>query len=166
MMQRMIPAMLVGMGGLWGPAGCAPTEPNRLDELSTVRMTIKGQPFELWVADSFRERLAGLMFITAEEMAPLPDGTERGMLFVFDHSERGSFWMKNTIIPLDVAYVATDGTVVSTYSMTPLDDRLNAYPPGGSYRYAIETLAPRLEELGLSPGDVLSIPAEVLKGAS
>ena len=64
-----------------------------------------------------------MMFITEEQMAPLPDGTERGMLFVFDHSVRDSFWMKNTVIPLDVAYIATDGTVITTYTMAPLDGR-------------------------------------------
>ncbi|MBI4716886.1 MAG: DUF192 domain-containing protein [Planctomycetes bacterium] len=145
--------------------GCAPTQPNPLDKLGTVRMEIKGQPFELWVADEAPEQLRGLMFITAEQMAPLPDGTERGMIFIFDHSVRDSFWMKNTIIPLDIAYVAADGSVVSNYTMIALDDRHNQYPPAAPYRFAIEVNAERFKALGLKPGDRLDLPAGVLKTA-
>ena len=84
------------------------------------------------------------MFITAEQMAPLPDGTRRGMIFVFDASVRNGFWMKNTIIPLDIAYVGVDGTIISTYTMAPLDDRTGQYPPASAYRFAIEFNAGRL----------------------
>lgn len=145
--------------------GCEPSEPNKLDKLPTVRMDIKGQATQLWVADTFEEQNKGLMFVTAEEMATLSDGTERGMLFVFDFSTRGSFWMKNTIIPLDIAYIAADGRVVSTYTMTPLDDRSNQYAPADLYRYAIELNAGQLERLGVKPGDILQIPAEALKAS-
>lgn len=143
--------------------GCAPSEPNRLDELPTVRMAIKGKAFELWVVDSFQEQAKGLMFVTAEQMAPLPDGTERGMLFVFDHSYRDSFWMKNTIIPLDLAYISTQNKVISVYTMAALDDRSNQYPPAAPYRYAIEVNAQVLKKLGVAPGDVIQIPESVLK---
>lgn len=129
-------------------------------------MRIGRQEFELWIARTFDEQSQGLMRITKEQMAPLADGTERGMLFVFDHSVRDSFWMKNTIIELDIAYLATDGTVVSTYTMAPLDTRTNQYPPHAPYRYAIEMRAHRLKALGIIRGAVLKIPASVLKGAS
>ncbi|MCH8884432.1 MAG: DUF192 domain-containing protein, partial [SAR324 cluster bacterium] len=81
-------------------ASCTPTTPNDLDKLGTVSVTIKGQDFELWIADEHAERTRGLMRITAQQMAPLEDGTKRGMLFVFDFEQQLSFWMKNTIIPL------------------------------------------------------------------
>ena len=96
-------------------------------------------------------------------MAPLPDGTERGMIFVFDRSVRDSFWMKNTIIPLDIAYIDTNGKIVTTYTMAPLDTRSGHYRPDSPYRYAIEINARRLSELGVEKGDVLEIPASVLK---
>lgn len=143
--------------------GCAPTQPNELDKLGTVTMTIKGQRFQLWVADSNDERLKGLMFINADQMTPLPDGTERGMIFVFDHDEINSFWMKNTIIPLDIAYVASNGTVVTIHTMAPLDDRPNQYPPSSPYRYAVEVHARRFADLGLKKGDKIEIPEAVLK---
>lgn len=129
-------------------------------------MRIGRQEFELWIARTFDEQSQGLMRITKEQMAPLPDGTERGMLFVFDHSVRDSFWMKNTIIELDIVYLSTDGTVVSTYTMAPLDTRTNQYSPRAPYRYAIEMRAHRLKALGIIRGAVLKIPASVLKGTS
>jgi len=140
---------------------CTPTEPNRLDTLPMIQMTINEQRFELWVVDTFAEQNKGLMFVTAEQMAPMPNGTERGMLFVFDYSTRQSFWMKNTIIPLDIAYITTDGTVVATYTMTPLDERSNQYPPGAPYRYAIEVNAGVWSRLGVVKGATIQIPASV-----
>jgi len=145
---------------------CSPSEPNRLNEMKSVRMTIKGRPFQLWVADTFETQSRGLMFITAEQLAPLPDGTERGMLFVFDFSTRDSFWMKNTIVPLDIAYLSRDGTVIKTYTMAPLDDHSGKYPPGALYRYAIEVRGQLFNQLSLSPGEKLVLPAQVLKDAS
>lgn len=150
-----VPALLL--------ASCTPTKPNELDKLGTVRMTIKEQPFRLWVADSFDEQQRGLMFVTTEQMAPLSDGTKRGMIFVFDHEQELSFWMKNTIIPLDIAYVDTAGRVVNTYTMAPLDDRIGRYPSRGASRYAIEVNADVLGELGVKAGDVLEIPTDALK---
>lgn len=145
---------------------CNPSStPDGLDELGTVRMTIAGQVFELWIADEFAEHMQGLMYVSAERMAALLDGTERGMIFVFDHDQELSFWMKNTIIPLDIAYVDSDGTIVSTHTMAALDTRQGQYPSGGNARYAIEVNAGVWQRLGVSAGDTLDIPTSQLKGA-
>ena len=138
--------------------GCGGLEPNVLNELGTVRMVLGGQPHELWIANSFDEQLRGLMLVTQEQMAATPNGTERGMIFVFEADQINSFWMKDTVISLDIAYVAADGRVISTYTMTALDERVGQYPPDAPYRYAIELNAGRIDELGLVPGDVLQIP--------
>ena len=143
--------------------GCTPSKPNELDKLGTVDMTIKGQVFKLWVADESEEQAKGLMFVTTDQMKPLSGNVERGMLFSFGRDQTNSFWMKNTIIPLDIAYVASDGRVVKTYTMAPLDDRYNAYPPGGPYRFAIEVNGNRFVELGVAGGDLLEIPDLSLK---
>lgn len=142
---------------------CVPKEPNELDKLRRVRMEIQKQAFELWVAEDDHARPRGLMFITEKQMEPLKDGTERGMIFVFPHSQRTSFWMKNTIIPLDIIYLTSEGEIVSLYTMTPLDSRHGKYEPAKPYRYAIETRGGKLQALGLKPGDKITIPADVLK---
>ncbi|HNQ24692.1 MAG TPA: DUF192 domain-containing protein [Phycisphaerae bacterium] len=139
----------------------APT-PNELDRLGTVNITIKNQPFVLWVADELDEREHGLMQVTHEQMTPLRDGTERGMLFVFPYEDFLSFWMKDTIIPLDIAYVSAAGVVVGTYTMAPLDVRYNQYPSKAPARYAIEVNAGVWARLGLQASDRIEIPDSVL----
>jgi uncharacterized protein len=138
--------------------GCTPNAPNDLDKLNTVDITIKDQKFRLWVADDLDKQARGLMFVTADQMKPLPDGIERGMIFVFPSERHLSFWMRNTIIPLDIAYLDRNGVVVSTYTMAPLDDRNGQYPSRRPAKYAIEVNADRFRTLGLEPGDQIEIP--------
>lgn len=148
-----------------GLASCAPSEPNDLDALGKVTMTIEEQTFELWIADNSTEQSRGLMFVTAEQMAPKEDGTERGMIFVFDRERHMSFWMKNTIIPLDIAYVDAAGKITATHTMAPLDTRVGQYPSVSPARFAIEVNAGVWERLGVEAGDTLQIPQTVLKRA-
>ena len=144
-------------------ASCTPKRIEELDKLGTVRLSIKQQAFELWIADDVSEQTQGLMFVTAERMAPLADGTERGMIFVFDHEQVLNFWMRNTIIPLDIAYLDSDGVVVATHTMAPLDERPGQYPSGSPAQYAIEVNAGVWGRIGLRPGDAIKIPSPVLK---
>lgn len=69
------------------------------------------------------ERATGLMF--RQSMPP-----NQGMLFVFEQAEQQCFWMKNTLIPLDVAFVADDGTVINIEHMKPqtLDNHCSLKP--------------------------------------
>jgi len=143
-------------------ASCTPRRVEDLDKLGTVRLSIKQQSFELWIADDASEQTQGLMFVTAERMAPLPDGTQRGMIFAFDHQRVLNFWMKNTIIPLDIAYLDSNGVVVVTYTMAPLDERSGQYSSGSPAQYAIEVNAGVWARIGLRPGDTIEIPSPVL----
>jgi uncharacterized membrane protein (UPF0127 family) len=143
--------------------GCASSEPNDLDKLKTVRLAIKGAPFEVWIADTAETQERGLMKVTAGQMADLPDGTHRGMLFVFEDERYHSFWMKDTIIPLDIAYMTSEGIVTATHTMTPLDVRPNQYPSLRPARFALEVNANLFTELGLRKGDRIEIPESVLK---
>ncbi len=166
MMLRIVTIVMLSLAVTMYAASCTPTTPNVLDKLSSVRLIINGQPFELWIADDTRERERGLMYITPEQMADLPDGTKRGMLFVFDHEQRLSFWMKNTIIPLDIAYLDSDGIIVAIHTMAPLDDRPGQYPSRSPARYAIEVSAGIWDELGVAKGDRIEIPPSALKGTT
>ena len=85
---------MAALASVLSGASCSPTEGNRLDDMRTARITIKEHAFQVWIADEDDTREKGLMFIESEELADLPDGTHRGMLFVFDVERPRSFWMK------------------------------------------------------------------------
>ncbi len=146
-----------------GNGGCDHDTSSHLEQLPTVELSIKGQPCKLWVADNTSDQNKGLMNVTKDQLAPLPNGADRGMIFVFDRSVRDGFWMKNTIIPLDIAYIASDGTIVTIFTMTPLDTRHGVYAPTGPYRYALELNAHRFADLGVKAGDRVEIPPSLLK---
>ncbi len=146
-------------------ASCRTRSPDDLDKLGTVRLTILERPFELWIADAPAEQTQGLMFVTTERMASLPDGTQRGMIFVFDHEQQLNFWMRNTIIPLDIAYLTTGGMVTAIHTMAPLDERLGQYPSRSPARYALEVNAGVFSDIGLTAGQMVTIPDSLLKRA-
>lgn len=157
-MKLLVLMLMLGLVSSMLGASCAPSEPNVLDQLGTVNVSIKGQPFRLWIADNSSERERGLMFVTADQMAPLADGTQRGMLFKFDRELEMSFWMKNTIIPLDIVYLDADGVALSIYTMAPLDTSYNRYPSREPAQFAIEVNADVFSDLGLQPGDRVQLP--------
>jgi hypothetical protein len=126
-----------------------------LDTLSLAHVRVGDQVFLVWVADDFRERERGLMYVTAEEMEPLADGRRRGMLFVWTQDNDTGFWMRNTIIPLDVAFICEDGFIDSIQTMVPLDESI--YPSDNPYRYALEVTAGTFAELGVGPGDLAEL---------
>lgn len=144
-------------------SNCGPNSPNELDKLGLVDVQIKDTPFRLWLADDDAERERGLMFITLDQMADFPDGARRGMLFVFDHEQPLSFWMKNTIIPLDIAFLDASGVVRAMHTMVPLDTRHGQYPSRVPVQFAIEVNANTFSDLRLKVGERLDIPPDVLK---
>lgn len=82
------------------------------------------------VADTPDERRRGL------QNRPV---VERGMLFVFDTDEMLSFWMKDTLVPLDIAYFTSSGVWVSSARMEPcVTEECPMYPSAGPARFALE----------------------------
>ena len=73
-----------------------------------------------------------------------------GMLFVFDADLEGGFWMKNTLIPLDIVWFDSDGKWVGAETMPPCEaDPCPTFGPGALYRYAVE--APALQLAFVTP---------------
>lgn len=65
-----------------------------------------------------------------------------GMIFIFEQDLAGGFWMKDTLIPLDIAFFSADGALVKVLSMVPCEsDPCPTYSPGAPYRYAVEVPA-------------------------
>ncbi|NLX23031.1 MAG: DUF192 domain-containing protein [Phycisphaerae bacterium] len=149
--------------------GTDPSMRNDLAALPTARIAINNQTFEVWLATTQEQQRLGLMQVEADELAPivpdasrgLPDGAHRGMLFVFDDDRLQAFWMYNTITALDIAYIRSDGRIVSTYTMAPLETKL--YPSIEPAKFVLEVPAGLLAELGIQRGDHVEIPPAVLK---
>lgn len=105
---------------------------------------------EVEIADTPGERSAGLM--NRQSLPP-----DAGMLFVFAEDTESGFWMKDTLIPLSIAFVRADGVIVEILDMEPLDETLHR--PGEPYRYAVEANRGWFEEKGVEPGDRMISPA-------
>jgi len=116
-----------------------PTEPLAIHTRhGWVRFTVE-------VADTDETREIGLMF--RKSLAP-----DRGMLFDFHAAQPVAFWMKNTVIPLDMLFIAADGRVVSiARHATPLSE--TPIPSGGPVLGVLEIPGDRAEALGVRPGD-------------
>lgn len=164
---RLLCGVLLALPFLMG-GGCSPgstgdggeQQGNDLDKMDTAAMSVGDTDFHVWLAQTDDQRNNGLMFVQADEMQSLEDGSERGMLFVFDNEQVLNFWMKDTIIPLDIAYARSDGTIVKIYTMTPLD--LSIYSSIKSARYALEVNAGVFSSKGIKEGDVMTLPEVVL----
>jgi uncharacterized membrane protein (UPF0127 family) len=144
---------------------------NDLKAMEQARISIGPNQFEVWLAKTEQQRQLGLMQVKEDELASFQGQTSaglsdinRGMLFVFKEEEPLSFWMYNTITPLDIAYIRTDGQIIGIYTMAPLETR--TYPSGEPALMALEVKAGLFAALGIHVGDRVEIPASVLKGAS
>ena len=134
--------------------GCKPRQAVKgpiNQNLPTTTMQIGSEQFTLEVADEDKEREVGLMNRRA-----MP--ADRGMIFVFPREERLGFYMKNTLIPLDIVYLNKDGVVVSIHQMQPLD--ITSIPSRAPAKYAIELNLGTATRVGLKPGDRLAIPPD------
>lgn len=146
-------------------SGCGGTNNalrNNLNAMQTDDIRIKGQVFHVWLALTEYERERGLMQVTEAELAP-QNGVERGMLFSFPDEDNLAFWMYNTIIPLDIAYINSDGVIVQTYTMAPLETRV--YPSVEPAQFALEVRSGLLQSLGIAAGDFVELPDSMLKGS-
>jgi uncharacterized membrane protein (UPF0127 family) len=99
------------------------------------------------IADDGDERARGLMERT--ELDP-----DAGMIFVYPTDVRGAFWMKNTLIPLSIAFYADDGRIVKILDMEPCrQDPCRLYDPGVAYRGALEVNQGAFDRWNVREGD-------------
>jgi len=119
------------------------------------RVTVSGDwgraSFSVAIADDAAERSRGLMFV--ERMAMMS-----GMLFIYESPQRASFWMENTLIPLDILFADTSGRIVTVHqNAVPLDR--TPIPGGDGIRFVLEINGGMAGRLGIVPGDALQHPA-------
>ena len=136
-------------------AGCAQSESDSQaasageDAVQTEQLTIDTANgpvrFTVEIADDEQERNRGLMF--RESLAD-----DRGMLFHFQEPERASFWMRNTIISLDIIFIGVDGRILNIAERTtPYSEA--GIPAAGMTRGVLEIRGGRAAELGIRAGD-------------
>lgn len=172
-------------GGDAGPAGNDPTpgasptaggspEPTAAPTASAVPGTGAPEPAEGFTAavltlvgDDGEHQLAvevaadrasrqqGLMH--RDELDP-----DAGMLFLFPTPTSGGFWMKNTLIPLSIAFLDADGRILRVLDMQPCtEEPCEVYRPGVTYVAALEVNLGRFAELGVSEGDQVVLPDDL-----
>jgi uncharacterized membrane protein (UPF0127 family) len=130
-----------------GFAGCA-SHKLKTTVLSITRPDSEPVEITVEIARTDQERAQGLM-----HRKKLPDG--EGMIFVFERDEQLSFWMKNTVIPLSIAFIASDGRITEIKDMQPLD--LTSVTSSRSVRYALETPQGWFNRAGVKPGDTVKV---------
>jgi len=131
---------LATAGMLWATPGQAQTAAQKLPAitLGAGMHNIRAE-----VATTPEQHQIGLMFRTAM-------GPNEGMLFIFDRPAQQCFWMKNTLIPLSVAFISDDGTVVNIEEMAPqtLESHCSVRP----VRHVLEMNTGWFAKRGIKPG--------------
>jgi uncharacterized membrane protein (UPF0127 family) len=104
------------------------------------------------LAATEEQRARGLMEVTDLEGYP-------GMVFRYTADSTGAYYMRNTPMPLSIAWFAADGSFVSSADMAPCDDRTDCptYGAAAPYRYALEVPQGQLAALGIGPGSKLEL---------
>ena len=151
-MRRLLLVALILCAACSGDEGTRPAPAAPPAEAAVVIRTAGG-PIELDVelADTTEERATGLM--GRESIGP-----HDGMAFTFGSPTDGGFWMKNTLIPLSIAFWDEDGRIVEILDMEPCaDDPCPTYGPGVPYVGALEVEQGAFEEHGVEVGDRLEL---------
>ena len=133
------------------PSGYNPARRTQLAELPKAEVRIGSHVMPVWVAANSLTREEGMMHLTDAEV---PE--DHGMLFVFLEEAPLSFWMRNTLIPLDIAFLDAKGQVLNTERMRPRDP--TPIPSKGPAKYALEAKAGAFDRLGIRPGKTIQLP--------
>jgi len=124
------------------PCAAQPAD-GKPQSLPISKIQVGAYPVSAEVAQTPDQRALGLMFRFS-----LP--ADHGMLFVFPEPQPLGFWMRNTYIPLSIAYIDADGRIVNVADMAPRDESSN--PSNGPALYALEMRKGWFAEKGLGPG--------------
>ena len=137
--------------------------PSRADPLLTYPLKVKGHAIRAEVANTPETRRTGLMF-----RASLPDN--QGMLFVYEAEDRHAMWMKNTLVPLSVAFIDRGGHIINIEDMQPQTEETHmAAAPAA---FSLEMNLGWFKKKGIvdgagriAPGTKGEIPAWAVKGS-
>ena len=111
-------------------------------------ITVKDKPINVEVVTSDKQQQLGLMF--REQLHE-----NHGMLFVYPVAKPLSFWMKDTVLALSIAYIGSDGTIVDIQKMEPLDE--NSYRSLAPAQFALEMPQSWFENNNIQIGDKVTM---------
>lgn len=128
----------------------------QLKDLQRVKIKINDKhELNAWVMDTHAKRQEGMMFLKEK------DFTEKdAMVFVFKEEQYLRFWMRNTYVPLDIAYVTKSGKANSIYTMKAFDETTD-FSSAEESMYAVEVKAGLWQKLKVIPGSKIEIPDTV-----
>jgi len=129
----------------------APPVSGKSVDFSDIPLEVNQNVYTLEHAKTFEQRAKGLMH--RESLCE-----NCGMLFQFEEPRTAGFWMKNTIIPLDIAFVRADGIITDIKSMQPHD--LTTTGSSQDVLYAWEMNQGWFKKNGIQVGDTVMIPAK------
>ncbi|MFH1670668.1 MAG: DUF192 domain-containing protein [Patescibacteria group bacterium] len=148
-MKKVLFLFSIGLGAIL--IGCAPEASIDLEQMKIQLISVVSPGGEeakivAEIADTPELRTIGLM--NREE---LNDGN--GMLFIFEHPNILLFWMKNTLIPLDIIFFDSEGLFVKSATMDPCEEEpCRTYNSGGNALFALEVPAGYVERIGIGEG--------------
>lgn len=123
-------------------AGCSPRR-------EKIALGIAGETFTIEVARTEAQRQQGLMGRKSL-------GAREGMLFVFDRDQHLDFWMKNTYLPLSIAFLSLEGKILEIVDMQPLSEK--PIRSRFSARYALELAQGTFAMVGAEAGSFVTFP--------
>lgn len=129
------------------PAATATVTRHPVSGLKVIPLRIGAHAFQVEVARTPAEQQQGLMFRTAM-------GADEGMVFLREPADRAAFWMRNTVIPLDIIFIGPDRRILNIAHGVPYDE--TPLPSAGPAAAVLELNGGRAAELGIKPGDLVS----------
>jgi uncharacterized membrane protein (UPF0127 family) len=138
------------------PSGPQPGDnPRRIHQIRELEhgvVLVGGQKLDTWLMDDESKQQEGMMWLTEKDVKD-----DQGMLFVFASPQPQSFWMQNTLIPLDIIYMDAKGKVLNIVHGKPKDE--TPLPSTGSAQYVLELKGGMAAKFRIGPGTVLTIPS-------
>jgi uncharacterized membrane protein (UPF0127 family) len=128
----------------------------QLRDLAMRDITAAGHTIHAWLMDTKPKQEEGMMFLKDGDVKD-----DEGMLFVFADLQpiTNGFWMHNTILPLDIIYLASDGRVLNIQEGKSFDE--TSLRPAGAYLYTLELKQGEAGKLGIKKGTKVEIPSDI-----
>jgi len=138
------------------PGGCGSQRADKSVRFDTATIRVDEHQIQVEVADTPARRERGLMFRDSLS-------ADAGMLFIYPDEDYRAFWMKNTRIPLSIAFAKSDGWVSDILDMEPAS--LDRRASGMRVQFALEMNRGWFKRHGVRVGSRIEIPTELVEGA-